>query len=126
MGQADFIPTRNYKKRTLKELAVCDQTNIIHAYLVKYSSQKDVAQQYKVSSALVHRLCSKYRKDPAMFSKLQAKEEKQDKIKKEICKIASDNLAKSRPIWKAETIKKAIQEEYDEKISIYNVCRVLH
>ena len=43
-----------------------------------------------------------------MLSKLYAKKQKQDTIKEEICQIAADNLAKSRPIWKAETIKKAV------------------
>ena len=60
------------------------------------------------------------------MSKLYSKEEKQDKLKEDICKLASDNLAKSRPIWKADIIQKAIEEKHDEKVSISNICKILH
>ena len=61
-----------------------------------------------------------------MLTKLYSKEEKQDKLKENICKLASDNLAKNRPIWKADIIQKSIEEEHDDKISTSNICKILH
>ena len=70
-----------------------------------------------MSSSLVHRLCSRFRKDPSLLSKQYSKEEKLDMLKKAVIQITSDHLSNSRPIWKADIIQKAVQEEYKEQIS---------
>ena len=108
MCSADFTPIRKYKKRNLKDLTANDQTNIVYAHLIEYYSQEEVAKKYKVSSTLVHRLCSRFRKDPSLLSKQYSKEEKLDMLKKAVIQITSDALSKSRPIWKADIIQKTV------------------
>ena len=61
-----------------------------------------------------------------MLSNLYSKEDKEDKLKENVCKLAADNLAKSRPIWKADIIQKAVLEEHDVRISTPNICKILH
>ena len=71
---------------------------------------------------LVHRLCSRIRKQPLMLTRQHLKEMKLDKIKKAVVQITSDKLSKNRPIWKTDIIQKAVKEEYDEHISKPHIC----
>ena len=43
LEQIDVVGIRKYKKRHLKLLSINERLGIIHAHLIEYTSQKDVA-----------------------------------------------------------------------------------
>ena len=50
----DTFATGKYRKRPMKELAIDEQIDIVHAFLVEQQTGIDVARRYRVSKTLVY------------------------------------------------------------------------
>ena len=73
----------------------------MHAHLVEYESQADLARRFRISVGLVGRICSSIKKDNNILQKLGEEETNKHDIQEKVQSIAEEMLQKSKPIWKA-------------------------
>ena len=76
----------------------------MHAHMVDYESQADVARRFRISVGLVGRICSSLKKDNNILQKLEEEESNKNDIREKVQCIAEEMLQKNKPIWKAQLI----------------------
>ena len=50
MNQNEIVPCRQYTPRRRKNLTIKEQEQIVEDYLVKYFSQKEIAQRFRIKT----------------------------------------------------------------------------
>ena len=91
----------------MKDLTATTRENIVKMYLEDHMFQKEIAKYYKVSCAIVSRLCREAETDLAKNRKLKQKEEeKSQKSEAVVTRMLENNVL----IENAAVVAKQVQE----------------